>query len=64
MSSNETLGARLRNLLSPYKNLIAINKNDFGPWIDPQKFIESAEKNLQDLIDFSNSDEMEHNFVK
>lgn len=58
--SNETLGSRLRNLLSPYKNLIAINKNR----LDPQKFIEEAEKNLQDLIDFSNSDEMEHNFVK
>lgn len=60
MSSNETLGARLRNLLSPYKNLIAINKNG----LDPKKFIEEAERNLQDLIDFSNSDEMEHNFVK
>ena len=39
MSSNETLGARLRNLLSTYKNLIAINKNG----LDPQKFIDEAE---------------------
>lgn len=53
--ATETLGANLRNLLSPYKNLIAIAKNTNLP-----KFIvDDCERNLNELIEFSRSDKME-----
>ena len=59
MSGMETLGAHLRNLLTPYKNLLQlvedVNSGKFG--VESLKRFEC--NNLQELIDFSMSEEME-----
>lgn len=54
--NSETLGAHLRNLLTPYKNLIQLNKDG----LTNKKFLEDCEDNLLMLIDFSNLPEMEN----
>lgn len=57
--ATETLGAHLRNLLSPYKTLIAVCKET--NFQVPESLIESCKDNLQRLIDFSNTEKMEQN---
>jgi hypothetical protein len=55
-ANSETLGAHLRNLLTPYKNLIQLNKDG----LTSKKFLEDCEDNLLMLIEFSNLPEMEN----
>lgn len=57
--ATETLGAHLRNLLSPYKTLITLvrNKKEI-----PDFILESCEHNFKDLLDYSNTDKMEDNY--
>ena len=52
----ETLGSYLRNLLTPYKNLIQLNKDG----MDSKTYMESVEINFKELLEFSHSDEMEN----
>lgn len=57
--ATETLGAHLRNLLSPYNTLIAVCKET--NFQVPESLIESCKDNLKRLIDFSNTEKMEQN---
>ena len=58
LMATETLGAHLRNLLSPYKSLISISRGvDFKV---PDSFLENCKKNLDMLLEFSKSDKMEN----
>lgn len=54
--ATETLGAHLRNLLTPYKTLISLYKDG----LIKEDFVESFEKNLDELINFSNTEKMEN----
>lgn len=54
--ATETLGAHLRNLLTPYKTLISLYKDG----LIKEDFVESFEKNLVELINFSNTEKMEN----
>lgn len=54
--ATETLGAHLRNLLTPYKTLISLYKDG----LIKGDFVESFEKNLVELINFSNTEKMEN----
>lgn len=58
--ATETLGAYLRNLLSPYKSLLnlveEVNKGNISPdFLKEYKF-----DNIKELIEFSYSDKMEN----
>ena len=61
--ASETLGAHLRNLLSVYKTLIELNKDDIKleEYAKTKSFKKRLDNNLQELIDFSYSDKMENN---
>jgi len=54
--ATETLGAHLRNLLTPYKTLIALYKDG----IIKEDFIKDFDLNLENLIKFSYTDKMEN----
>ena len=54
--ATETLGAHLRNLLTPYKTLSSLYKDG----LIKEDFVESFEKNLVELINFSNTEKMEN----
>ncbi len=54
--ATETLGAHLRNLLTPYKTLIELYKDG----IIKEDFIKDFELNLKNLIKFSHTDKMEN----
>ena len=54
---SETLGARLRNLLTPYKNLLALAKSGNANDETIKKF---GLDNLEELIAFSKSEEMDN----
>ena len=56
----ETLGARLRNLLTPYKNLIQLNKDGK----DVSGYLEDVERNFKDLVEFSKIWSMENHYLK
>lgn len=61
----ETLGAHLRNLLSPYKNLLAVIRDlvldrEWGAVI---KTVNTSEENLKKLVEFSHRPEMENNVL-
>lgn len=63
--AKETLGAHLRNLLTPYKLLLDLYDNGIKLEGDHKdKFIKTLNNNLKDLIDFSNSKQMENNLWK
>ncbi len=58
--ATETLGAYLRNLLTPYKSLLnlveEVNKGNISPYfLKKYKF-----DNIKELIEFSYSDKMEN----
>ncbi len=59
--ATETLGAHLRNLLTPYKTLLSlvedINNGEFE--LDVLKKIKCD--NIDEIIEFSYSDKMENN---
>lgn len=52
----ETLGAHLRNLLTPYKTLISLYKDG----LIKEDFVKDCERNLNELINFSNTEKMEN----
>ena len=60
--ATETLGAHLRNLLTPYKTLISICKNDKFeiPKDILEEILENCEENFNNMLEFSNSDKMEN----
>ena len=74
-NNEESLGARLRNLLTPYKVLLDLLENaknewhkgyDFDAYGEYYKFRQAIytnipHNNLKDLIDFSKTEEMENN---
>ena len=73
MNAFETLGARLRNLLTPYATLLSVVKllktveedgdNEKAALIK-EKLYSDAFDNLLQLIDFSETEEMEKNIWK
>lgn len=73
MNASETLGARLRNLLTPYATLLSVVKllktvEEYGDnekaALIKEKLYSNAFDNLQQLIDFSETEEMEKNIWK
>ena len=57
--ATETLGAHLRNLLTPYKTLLCLieDENDFK--LNKETLEKYGLDNLEDLISFSNAKKME-----
>ena len=56
--NTETLGAHLRNLLTPYKTLLCLIENE-NIKLDKETLEKYGLDNLEDLISFSNANEME-----
>ena len=57
--ATETLGAHLRNLLTPYKTLLCLIEDEKDIKLDKEALKEYRLDNLEDLISFSNAKEME-----
>lgn len=60
-SNSETLGAHLRNLLSPYKTLLCLVKDVTEGKMDLEVLRKYKCDNISDIIEFSKSEEMESN---
>lgn len=58
--ATETLGAHLRNLLSPYKNLLRLVADVNSGKIDKSCLAKYGFDNMDELISFSNSEVMEN----
>ena len=58
--TTETLGAHLRNLLSPYKTLLNLVNDVVNGKMDIEAFTEINCDNINELIKFSYSDKMEN----
>ena len=58
--TTETLGAHLRNLLSPYKTLLNLVNDVVNGKMDIEVFTEINCDNINELIKFSYSDKMEN----
>ena len=56
--ATETLGAHLRNLMTPYKTLLCLIENE-NIKLDKETLEKYRLDNLEDLISFSNAKEME-----
>lgn len=61
--ATETLGAHLRNLLTPYKTLISVcEETRFEiPKSTLEAALENCKENFDMMLDFSNSEKMESN---
>jgi hypothetical protein len=58
--ATETLGAHLRNLLTPYRTLLDLVK-DVNNGTIPADFLKKFEcNNINEIIEFSHSDKMEN----
>lgn len=57
--ATETLGAHLRNLLTPYKTLLCLVEDINNGTISIDALKKYKCDNIQDIIDFSYSDMME-----
>ena len=57
--ATETLGAHLRNLLTPYKTLLCLIEDEIDIKLDKETLEKYGLDNLEDLISFSNAKEME-----
>ena len=57
--ATETLGAHLRNLLTPYKTLLYLIEDEIDIKLDKETLEKYRLDNLEDLISFSNAKEME-----
>ena len=57
--ATETLGAHLRNLLTPYKTLLYLIEDEIDIKLDKETLEKYGLDNLEDLISFSNVKEME-----
>lgn len=58
--ATETLGAHLRNLLTPYKTLLCLIEDEKDIKLDKEALDKYGLDNLDELISFSNSDVMEN----
>ena len=58
--ATETLGAHLRNLLTPYRTLIDLVNDVVGGDFDIDVFKKINCDNINELIEFSYSDKMEN----
>ena len=57
--NTETLGAHLRNLLTPYKTLLYLIEDEIDIKLDKETLEKYGLDNLEDLISFSHAKEME-----
>lgn len=57
--NTETLGAHLRNLLTPYKTLLCLIENEEDIKLNKETLEKYGLDNLEELISFSNVKEME-----
>jgi hypothetical protein len=57
--NTETLGAHLRNLLTPYKTLLCLIRDEKDIKLDKDTLEKYGLDNLEELISFSNVKEME-----
>ena len=57
--NTETLGAHLRNLLTPYKTLLYLIEDEIDIKLDKENLEKYGLDNLEDLISFSHAKEME-----
>ena len=57
--NTETLGAHLRNLLTPYKTLLYLIEDEIDIKLDKETLEKYGLDNLEELISFSNVKEME-----
>ncbi len=62
--ATETLGAHLRNLLSPYKTLLNLVDDVMNGKMDIDIFTKINCDNINELIKFSYSDKMENTLWK
>ena len=58
--ATETLGAHLRNLLTPYKTLLNLVKDINNGTMDVSVLKKYKCDNIDDIIEFSYSDKMEN----
>lgn len=58
--ATETLGAHLRNLLTPYRTLIGVVELVCNGKLDLEDLKELRYNNIDALIEFSHSDKMEN----
>ena len=58
--ATETLGAHLRNLLSPYKNLLCLVEDVSNGKMDISILKKYKCDNISEIIEFSHSDKMEN----
>ena len=58
--NTETLGAHLRNLLTPYKTLLCLIRDEKDIKLDKDTLEKYGLDNLDELISFSNSEVMEN----
>ena len=61
--ATETLGAHLRNLLTPYKTLLYLIEDEIDIKLDKVTLEKYRLDNLEELISFSNAKEMEETFL-
>ena len=57
--NTETLGAHLKNLLTPYKTLLYLIEDEIDIKLDKETLEKYGLDNLEELISFSNVKEME-----
>ena len=58
--ATETLGAHLRNLLTPYKTLLNLVKDVNNGTIQAELLKKFECNNIDEIIEFSHSDKMEN----
>lgn len=58
--ATETLGAHLKNLLTPYKTLLCLIEDEKDFKLNKETLEKYGLDNLEDLISFSNAKEMEN----
>ena len=58
--ATETLGAHLRNLLTPYKTLLCLIEDEKDIKLDKETLEKYGLDNLDELISFSNSEMMKN----
>lgn len=58
--ATETLGAHLRNLLTPYKTLLNLVKDVNNGTMDASVLKKYECNNINEIIEFSRSDKMEN----
>lgn len=62
--ATETLGAHLRNLLTPYKTLLCLVRDVNNGIMDISALKKFKCDNIEEIIEFSYSDKMENNLYR